>query len=338
VTRARQLGLVLATGIGLLACASALAYVRSRTTKSNQPLSWVYSCAYVAPIAAGTTDLSIDDVITVMKASAYTWSSTGCSYFQIIVDPPEPSGIAKLDHPVGRNLVIFRGNGTDDWCPHDSSQPCYDRNATALTTVFYVDKPGTTNDGVILDADIEINNRYFAFTADGSRPPDSAGRVVADLENTLTHEFGHVLGLDHTCYDGWNPCQNNKCKVNQLTCRSEIDCYPLDELGQHIPACSEGLITAKETDATMYNYANSGDTSKRSLSEDDVNGVCAMYPLTDKNAHLCVRVDTGSEPGCSVAAAAHARGGSFGLVLLSLTAAWRIRRSRRTSPAQGTSL
>ena len=89
--------------------------------------------------------------------------------------------------------------------------------------------------GRILDADVEMNNFNFAFTVDGTAPATAAGRPVADVQNTLTHELGHLLGLDHTCYDGWNPCENGTCRVNHLTCQSELDCHPVDETGAPIP-------------------------------------------------------------------------------------------------------
>jgi MYXO-CTERM domain-containing protein len=60
------------------------------------------------------------------------------------------------------------------------------RGQVALTTVTY-----DALTGHILDADIELNAQENIFTVGDSR-------VVADLRSTLTHEIGHLLGLDHS--------------------------------------------------------------------------------------------------------------------------------------------
>ncbi len=92
----------------------------------------------------------------------------------------------------------------------------------------------------------------------------SAGRcvepcVATDVENTLTHEIGHFIGLDH---------------VN-------------------------------DANATMYSRADIGETKKRSLAQDDIDGDCTIYPAGaapttcgDASNNL-----TGSGGGCTCASA-----------------------------------
>jgi MYXO-CTERM domain-containing protein len=329
-----------ALAVALLALAvgaTALGFVRSRTSKSNVAIAWHGSCAFLIPDSAGTPDVDFASVTTAIEASAAAWNDAGCSYFKLDIDPPAAGGAAVLTKPVAENFVLFR---SDTWCPPDSTEACYDANATALTTVFYVDKPGDASDGQIIEAVVEVNNVDFAFTVTGSAPATAHGRPVADIQNTLTHEFGHVLGLDHTCYDGWNPCQNASgqtckssdtgcaCKVNRLACTTELDCYPTDNTGQHIPSCGAANLPASVTDATMYNFAAAGDTSKRTLSQDDIDGVCAIYPLASDPKH-CARVDTASSGGgCAVARGAGPPGGLALLGLLGLGGL--ARRRRRT--------
>jgi hypothetical protein len=71
-----------------------------------------------------------------------------------------------------------------------------DSGTIALTTTTF-----NVTTGRILDADVELNgvSRHFT-TADG--PGCTGGTydncVSTDIQATMTHEFGHSLGLDHT--------------------------------------------------------------------------------------------------------------------------------------------
>ena len=80
--------------------------------------------------------------------------------------------------------------------------------------------------GEINSYSLEINDERFRFTTT-VRPRSY------DIENTITHELGHVLGLDH----------------------------PDDDL----------------KDATMYAKALTGETKKRTLETDDIEGLCNLY-------------------------------------------------------------
>jgi hypothetical protein len=310
-------------GLGaLVVAASAEAYVRSHTSRDDTPLAWRGNCAYLTPDSAYTPDVATDKVQAAIDASAAAWTQTGCSYFDLKLDPAEAGGSAAMDRPTGKNFIVFR---QDSWCPPDPNEPCYDSSATALTTVFYIDKPGDSHNGQILDSDIEMNNINFAFTVDGTRPPNSGSKTVADIQNTLTHELGHLLGLDHTCYDGWNPCEaTGQCKAINLSCQSEDDCIPLDDRGQRIPRCTD-VLSNEITEATMFNYAQSLDTTKRTLSQDDIDGVCGIYPLAN-DPDSCSRVDTSGETGCAAAGHAPTAGGLLLLVGIALVVALRSNR------------
>jgi len=75
-------------------------------------------------------------------------------------------------------LLLWRTR--DEWV-----EAQYDPTALALTTLWY-----GVESGKIVDGDIEFNDAQ-AWTTTGG-----AGRN--DVMNTAVHEFGHVLGLDHS--------------------------------------------------------------------------------------------------------------------------------------------
>jgi hypothetical protein len=114
------------------------------------------------------------------------------------------------------NILVFRPT---NWPVHYAST-----SAFAITSVN-VD-PAT---GQIMDADIEFNLEFQSLGVDewSSEPSQTV-----DIRNTVTHEAGHVLGLDHS----------------------------------------------EDEEATMYRRAEAGEVKKRDLSEDDVEGLCAIYP------------------------------------------------------------
>jgi hypothetical protein len=65
--------------------------------------------------------------------------------------------------------------------------------------------------------------------------------MIVDIENTVTHEVGHVLGLDHSSNDPFE--ENEKIRT-----------------------------------ATMYYATNPGITDGRSLESDDILGLQHLYP------------------------------------------------------------
>ena len=91
----------------------------------------------------------------------------------------------------------------------------------------------------ITEADTAINSTYYYFTTIGT-----AGYY--DMQDTMTHEFGHWLWLS-----------------DQYSASSPYYCDPK---------------TATSTEATMCGYSIANDTYRRSLRSDDQNGIKALYP------------------------------------------------------------
>jgi len=166
------------------------AYVRT-TTRVGEPVMWPGHCVPFHLHQDGSDDVSFGKVLSAFRNALSTWMNVDCSAlsldYQGITDV-DAAGF-RLDGP-NLNVLVFREQQAD-WV-HGPA-------AFAVTTVTYCEnlQGGCEFLGQIRDTDIEINGAYFQFSADleGEAP-----RV--DLENTLTHELGHVLGLSHSAVEG----------------------------------------------------------------------------------------------------------------------------------------
>ena len=259
------------------ATSAAQAYVRTTSETSGKPVQWNESCVVVTIDQRGSRDVSLADVATTLQRAVDNWTKhTGmCGGLYLSMTPAR----AILDvAPDGVPAVVFRN---DVWArpghaPHDPS-------AIGLTTVMYVNTPGQVGDATILDADIELNNVNYTFTTDPANATARSGTQLADLENTLTHELGHVQGLAHTCWD------------------HIASSPPLDNMGNPIPDCNDPVLPESILATTMYPYASMpGETSKRNLSPDDTAGVCEVYQAL-ATALSCHPEVVGGYPACGVA-------------------------------------
>lgn len=283
----RALALVL-----VLASVPASAFVRTRSSKGEGiPSYWPTSCVFLTPDAAGSPDLPNEKTFAIIEKSAQNWlaGTRDCSYLQLTVEAPRDVET----HYDNDHVIKFR---TDTWCHPDDKQHmgvCYAPQAAAITSVFMINDGGD-QDGLILDADIEMNSIHFTFVevpVGGTAPKPREGTDLADLENTLTHELGHLLGFSHTCRD---PASFPNDVDDSGA--SPPDCDALASL----PLVERGKIM----NATMYNFAMPGETKKRTLSDDDVAAVCAAYPLSAQDGKACERTDTTKwthRSGCAVA-------------------------------------
>lgn len=297
----------LIVAVVLVAAAStAWAFVRSRTA-AGVGVHWTSGCAFVTPDSAGTPDIPSDQVFATVQKSIANWTSAVGSqaYLKLMYQPP-----AALEaHLDGINTVKFR---TDRWChPNDAQQNnvCYSSAAAGITTVFFV-QDGSDKAGDILDADIELNDINFTFAILPTTNMPRSGTSLADLENTLTHELGHLQGLDHTCTDAATPPQE----------------YVGDTPGNKPPSCSMLYLlpadqqTAIKT-ATMYNFASPGETSKRTVHADDVAGIVDAYaPANDPRNCKPINLDDFKTKGCAMGGAAPSSPLALVVVALALVA------------------
>lgn len=247
-------------------------FVRTGPTKAGNYLFWESGCVFVKASAEGTRAIPAEQELAAVSASIAEWNdgTADCSYMRIVEDTPE-------EQEVGRdnvNLIKFRDLS---WCRpaiDDDPPRCHADSAAGLTTAVFVDDERSDRDGAIVDADIELNGVNFAIEVNGVSLGTAACR--ADLQNTLTHELGHLLGLEHPC-------------------RTSADPPRTDHNGTAVPSCGSASGNLAITEATMYNFQECGETKKQSLSDDDTNSMCTVYPKSD-DPGVCEHV--GEPAGC----------------------------------------
>jgi hypothetical protein len=279
-----------------VATPSAYAYVRYKTA-SGAPYHWVNPAIVVQAYPDELTETPRDQTLAASTAAAATWSlgNIACTRLNITVNGqtgPAPADATTATANTAPNLLAFRST----WCP-DPSMPCM-TEALALTTAFF-----HQTSGEIVSGDIDVNNQYFRW-ADLDVTPDNGSQ---DLQNALTHEMGHLLGLDHNCYTpGSDPARQ------------------IDNLGNSVPDCATAPPDVEAE--TMYVSAQPGDLSKRTPSAEELQAPCDIYPIHPPS----------SSGGCAVAAgdagdgrAAAGRALAFGAPLAAVALARRWRRRRR---------
>jgi hypothetical protein len=298
-TCARYVGAALAA-LAALAAGEARAFVRSTT--GNAPFFWQESCVPVTIYLNGfpkASGMAPDQVVKSVTAAAHTWSADAVScgtppgslpppFLEIV---PTLAPASAPPPPVAwdaKNSIIFR---TEMWSKSGKPGHAYAFEALAVTTVT------ARSDGHIVDADMEINgvNQSWMNLDPGVTIPFDQGdtKQVFDLQNALTHEFGHFIGLDHTCFI---PSPDNPLVSTDGKPR------PNDDKGNPIPDCDGAPSDVATT--VMFNVTVPGETSKRVLSSDDILAVCTIY--TPSMPHDTCALDTAA-PGCAVGPARPAR-------------------------------
>jgi hypothetical protein len=282
--------LVMTTVVASLAALPmpAAAYVRS-TTSAGVATAWKTPCVTMEfSLGSPPPELDAAGYLDAAQQAGAAWSNASldgvvrCSNVIFAVE-----SVSDVAGPVGmdyHNRLIFR---QDRWCrdPLPTDGDCYDPSALAITSVFQL-----KNSGEILDADMEVNATDFTW-GDFVGHPEQFVHNTHDFQGAITHEFGHVIGLDHTCFSPG--LRSDGTPLSR----------PVDSDGDPVPDCSAGNLPASITDATMYVSVASptAEVELRSLSPDDAQGACDIYPY--KTNFVCLAPSgsgsTSGSGGCS---------------------------------------
>jgi len=132
-------------------------------------------------------DVPSATAFSIIQASAQSWNDVNTSYG--LLNPVQfTSGSGQLPPALafdGQNSIFFDTAGVN--FPPDAAIIEFVRS--------FID----ANDGHTLDADMVANDRdFFWSTTTPNLTPAPPGQISVDMQSVVTHEYGHVLGLDHT--------------------------------------------------------------------------------------------------------------------------------------------
>jgi MYXO-CTERM domain-containing protein len=287
----------------------AQAYVRALSA-SGVPVYWPSSCAAVTIYLNGFS-MTSDEVAKSISAAAHAWSPSE-------VTCPGPNGDGGTNHPYFEIVPSLSTGGSVPEIAPDS------KNSIIFQTGVWPEDPDfiaytqhfTGPDGAIVDTDIEINAVDFSW---GNLDPGSSSHILdaIDLQTAMTHEFGHFLGLAHTCFHAG---------VDSLP-------RPNDDQGQPIPDCPDPASTpadVPQAQSVMWFFTDPGSTTKRVLAPDDVRAVCGLYPAA-QDPHACTLNLPDDGCGCAAGGSPLTPGATLSLLALAFAATHARRRRRLRS-------
>lgn len=164
--------------------------VAGETCSANgDPLFWPRQCLGYSVVPRDVEPPTLDDLRNVVDTSFATWGAVECDGQPIGIELQQTVETAECLEPQyntngpNANAVIF----VRDWEARKLPDTAF-----GLTLVWH--HPDT---GEIFDADLQINETLGELTiCDGKCPLRSV-----DIQNVVTHEAGHYLGLGHTTDD-----------------------------------------------------------------------------------------------------------------------------------------
>jgi len=217
----------------------AVAYVRTTTKDSEPPCEgeqkdvyWPVATVHYALDSACSQDVDLDACEAAVARSFQTWQDVDCSYMSFTYDgrmADAPFGF----HRDGPNVNVVKWQ-EEEW-PGDPA-------AQAITLVTL-----GCGSGRVLDADILVNGVVGTFSTE-----DLQEQGTVDVQNTITHEAGHLLGFAHSSDPEstmFATAVLNETKKRDLTADDSqglCDTYPLG----HEPGADQGCACAMAREST----------------------------------------------------------------------------------------
>ena len=317
----RAARLAAAFALGLLLAPAARAFVRSGDPDTKSCLYWsARDVTYRVNVTRAGSSPSCGPVgaanapaVSAIVDGFGAWTAPSCTDLTLSRGQDTTSiAIGFARDGADENLVVFRKG----WCDEDEqarADPCWTDPGERCSAKFNC------------FGELGTSHSTIALTTTTYRP--SSGEIVdADMEFVDWTGAGGGGSLGGNRPEGWYFTCFEPSAEPACTTYGQDGCFSMDlqNTATHEAGHFVGLAhNPEDAETTMAATAAPGETKKRSLTEDDEAGVCAIYPRGAPPAVCASRDDDGG--GC-------ASGGGAGVLgLLSLLALGR--RYRTTTPA-----
>ena len=167
----------------VLLATTQLAWTVYVTTTGNV-VKWYQPDVHASVDSRGSSNVPGEGAFQAVQASMATWNAVlQCAHPTLVYDGKVTDVAPGPSTPT--NVILWETEA--EWNANGHAADAK-KHVIALTTLYYDDTTGAAH-----KFDMELADFAFTFTV-----TDNPAAVMTDVQNTVTHELGHVLGLDHS--------------------------------------------------------------------------------------------------------------------------------------------
>ncbi|MCC6746702.1 MAG: matrixin family metalloprotease [Deltaproteobacteria bacterium] len=170
--------------------APAAAFVRAAVDgKPNVFLYWPARRLTYYVHEKGSGDVPLRETLGAVKRSFYAWASPSCTDITFDFGGTTPLNrtnisLGKGEKPDMKNVLVWR---EERWPPTGVTDASVTTEMAAITILIY-----NNDTGELVDADMDLNGYNFFWSS-----TEDKTKITTDIQNVVTHEVGHILGLGH---------------------------------------------------------------------------------------------------------------------------------------------